>query len=157
MRRSYDEAMDVWRARDAYRVQTAWMALWGMVFGLPFVFMLTSGHWGKALGIVSLWWLVEWALPRGLRWLLWQMQDGARWAGRWSLDKAWRWWVGAWRWWHAPLLAVVLGGLLTGCQGFDCWVASLHGLHGDPVTGVCMPTQEPAPVHLPAAREEATR
>jgi hypothetical protein len=150
MRRSYDEALDFWRARDAYRVQTTWMALCGMAFGLPCVLMLTTGHWVVALGLVGMWWLVEWALPRGLRWLFWQMQDGARWAGRWSLGKLWRWW-------HGLVLVVVLGGLLAGCQGIDGWIASLHGFHGDPVTGVCMPkdTAPPSQTVTHAPREDS--
>jgi hypothetical protein len=148
---TYEDAMVFWQARDAYRVQTAWMVLCGMAFGLPFVLLLTHGHWVKAIGILGLWWLVEWALPRGLRWLLWQMQDGARWAGRWSLEKAWRWWLGR------LVLVVVLSGLLTGCQPMACGVARLYGLHGDPQTGLCMPTPEPEPVHLPTTTEEATR
>ena len=156
-KRRQDWAMEVWRARDAYRMQTMWIALCLALFGFPLLLMATSGHWLVAVTIGVAWWLVQWALPRALRRLVWQMQDGARWAGRWSLSKAYRWWVGAWRWWQAPLLVVVLGGLLAGCQGIDCWIASLHGFHGDPATGVCMPKQEPAPVHLPVQAEEATR
>jgi len=101
--------MQIWRARDAYRVQTMWMALCFLVFGVPLLIMLTSGHWVVACGIGAAWWLVQWALPRGLRWLIWSMQDGARWAERWSLGKAWRWW-------RALGVVLLLGSLLGGCQ-----------------------------------------
>jgi len=115
-----DDAMAIWRARDAYRLQTIWIALCLGVFGLPLLLMLESGHIVVAGGIGVTWWLVQWALPRGLRWLVWQMQDGVRWAGRWSLQQAWRWW-------RSLLVVVLLGSALAGCQEMNRAMLKLNG------------------------------
>jgi len=122
--------MAFWRARDAYRVQTLWMALCLFVFGFPCLIMATSGHWGIASGIGAAWWLVQWALPRGLRWLIWEMQDGARWAGRWSLGKAWRWW-------RSLVMVLVLGCLLGGCMEAAHWWSTTQGIAFDANNKAC--------------------
>jgi hypothetical protein len=65
-----------------------------------------------AFQIVVGWWIVQWGFPRLLRMVIVGMEDGARWAGCWSLRKAQRWW-------HGLGVALVLGSLLAGCQGIS--------------------------------------
>ena len=129
--------MQIWRARDAYRVQTLWMALCLLLFGLPVLLLLTSGHVLSAGAIGVAWWLMQSALPRGVRWLIWEMQDGARWAGRWSLSKARRWW-------HGLVIVLLLGSLLGGCQAISAKTLEVRGCDQTAVTyGYChMPKQE---------------
>ena len=55
---TYEEAMMVWRARDASRARTALATLFYSPFVLVAVGGMLSGHWGLALLAVACPWLV---------------------------------------------------------------------------------------------------
>jgi hypothetical protein len=115
------------------------MALCLMGFGFPFVLMLSSGHLGVAAGIGAAWWGVQWGLPRAVRWLIWQLQDGARWAGRWSLGKLCRWWQGL-------VVLLVLGSLVAGCADVSRGVLKLTGCEDEAIdAGYCHMPKERKP------------
>ncbi len=114
-RLTYEEAMMIWRARDAYRVQR----FCGSCLAVPFVLMVMvtafKGRWDGVLALVVLQGLALWGVP-------------------WLVRLAWR---GIRGWWRQLVLAVVLIGLLTGCQAYARTVARLYGYTGDPFPGPC--------------------
>jgi hypothetical protein len=88
-RLSHDEAMRLWRARDAYRVQSLLFGLVGLVVAVEVLHAWSDKGWPWAL-VVALGWVV---VLKALRW-------GVRWA-RWGL-----WWcvervtLAMTHWWH---------------------------------------------------------
>jgi hypothetical protein len=116
-RLTYDDAMRVWRARDAYRVQTLLSSLVFLVFFLEGMTLLTGGRWAVGLLVVGTQGLALW----GLCWLL----------------RRARVWLRAW--WHGLVLGLVLSGMLTGCQEYVRAVAHLYGYKGDPYASPCAP------------------
>ena len=103
--RPFDDTMQVWRAREAYRVQTWLEALIIIPLGLLPLSHLLQGHWGSALGIV----VAEVVTICGLRRV-------------WRLGRQW-----ARGWWQGLALLVVLSVSLSGCQDVVRAVANLHG------------------------------
>jgi|SRR5215510_15601466 len=84
-RLSPEDALQIWAARDAYRVQACWSGLCVTFFGLCSLVALLHGMWWLAVQIVVSWWLVQCGFPRLLRMVLRRIEDGVQWTGR----KAW--------------------------------------------------------------------
>jgi hypothetical protein len=113
--RTFDDAMQVWRAQQAYRVQTWLYALVGVPLVLFPLSHLLQGHWASALGIVG-------------------AEVGTLWGVRWLWRRGRQWVRG---WWQALALALVLSLSLSGCQDMARGVAKLYGYQGDPFPGPC--------------------
>jgi len=127
--------MMIWRARDAYRVQTWWIALCLFCFGLPLFFAGGMGAWGRALQIAVGWWVVQWGFPRLIRLVVRGVEEGARGAGRWSGTQVRRWWQGLG-------VVLVLGSLLTlsGCMDAALWWSKTQGIAFDKTGHACQAT-----------------
>ena len=114
-RLTHEDAMTLWRARDAYRVERAAYGCLGTVFLLMVGVTALTGRWDGVLALVVLQGLALWGVP-------------------WLLRLAWR---GIRVWWRQLLLAMVLLGLLTSCEASARALARLDGYQGDPLPGPC--------------------
>ncbi len=133
-RLTHEEAMAIWRARDAYRVESAAYGCLGTVFLLMVCVTALKGRWDGVLALIVLQGLALWGVP-------------------WLLRLAWR---GIRAWWRQLLLVMVLIGLLTGCETYARTVARLYGYKGDPLPGPCAAERFQVGHCVPVTQEGAT-
>jgi hypothetical protein len=107
--------MLIWRARDLYRLERAGYGCLGLLWLMMMVGAVLTGRWDSVGVLLLLPVLVCWGVP-------------------WLLRCLWR---GLRTWWRQLALAVVLVGLLTGCEESARAMARLYGLKGDPFPGPC--------------------
>lgn len=81
-RLSPEDAMQIWRAREAYRAQGCWRSLCVLFFGLCLLVAVLHHLWRLAFQIIVGWWIVQWGFPRLLRMVIWGVEDGVQWIGR---------------------------------------------------------------------------
>ena len=133
-RLTHEDAMTIWRARDAYRVESAAYGCLGTVFLLMVGVTALTGHWDGVLALVVLQGLALWGVP-------------------WLLRLAWR---GIRAWWRQRVLVMVRMGLLTGCQESARTLARLYGSKGDPCPGPCAAERLRVGSCVPVTQESAT-
>jgi len=114
-RLTYEEAMMFWRARDLYRMERTGYGVLGTLWLLMMGAAVLRGRWDGVVALLLLPILLLWGVP-------------------WLLRLAWR---GLRAWWRQLVLAVMLVGLLTGCEESARAMARLYGFQGDPCPGPC--------------------
>jgi hypothetical protein len=137
-RLTHEDALTIWRARDAYWVQSLLSALVILVLVIDVAGLLVTLPWPKALLMGGLHACVLW----GLCWVLRRLLSGRRWGIAWLITRAQ---LGVRTWWHGLVLLVLLGGVLQGCVDAYRATARIYGC--DPVAierGYCTMPKEAA-------------
>jgi hypothetical protein len=136
-RLTLEDGITIWRARDAYRVQSFLSALVMLILLIDVAGVLVTQPWPQALLMGGLHAGVLW----GLLWVLRRVLSGIGWGREWLITRAQ---LGVRSWWQGLVLVLVLSGALHGCVEAYKTTARIYGC--DPAAieqGYCtMPKQE---------------